>query len=75
VEEPEEKKHRHRHRERRKEKIRVRTDDPPARAVKRFYKNYGRYLLLAIGVILAGLVVWYVLASIMPTLEKPPPSD
>jgi hypothetical protein len=71
VEEPQEKKHRHR----RKEKIRVRAHQPPSRAVKRLYKNYGRYLLLAMGVILAGVLVWFVLASIMPTFERPPPSD
>ncbi len=72
MDQPGEKKQERRH----KERIRVRVREvPPGHTAKRLYRAYGRYVLLAAAVVVAGLLVWLILGHIMPTLERPPPSN
>jgi len=75
VEESDEKQHRHRVRRREKVRVRVRTDGGAARKFKHLYRNWWRYILLTLAIIVSGILVWYILRSVMPTLERSPPSD
>lgn len=75
MEESDEKNHRHRVRRRGKIRVKVRTDGGLPRKLKHLYRKWWRYVVLTLAVILTGILIWYMLGSVMPTFERPPPSD
>ena len=75
MEESDEMKDRPRVRHRKRVRIKTRTDSGAAQKLKHFYRNWWRYLLLAGAAVVAGILVWLILGSVMPTFERPPPSD